>query len=211
MALDEGVAVAESALVTLQQRAAEAERLLAQQPVEERSQIACAAGCSSCCVVNVSTLLPEGIAIQRYLQRYPEAQQQAIVTRLESLWQTVRGLDDEERLVVRRRCAFLDPQGRCQIYAVRPLLCRSLTSTSAESCRDTLTGAVFGEETPILMHQYQQQLYESIFTNLAGQLERWGIDGRSFQLTGLVRFLLQHPGAESELLNGRRLDWQDLY
>ena len=201
----------EQSLEELRQSVAEAERLLQQRPAEERAPIDCGAGCDSCCVVNVSTLLPEGMAIRRYLQRFSKAEQQQIAERLERLWQRVRGLDDEERLAVRRRCAFLNEQGSCRIYPVRPLLCRSITSTDAQSCREALFAAVFAEEKPVLMYQYQQQLYESLFIGFAERLEERGIDGRSFQLSGLVLFLLKNPDAETELLKGRRLNWQDLY
>ncbi len=198
-------------LEDLRQCAAKAERLLQQRPQQERAQIACGPGCGSCCVVNVSTLLPEGVAISRYLRRLGKAAQQQIAERLESLWQRVRGLDDTERLAVQSQCAFLDEQGRCLIYPVRPLLCRSITSTAAQDCREALSAAGFDEVKPVLMYQYQQQLYESLFVELAERLEALGIDGRSFQLSGLVRYLLKNPTAETGLLTGRRLTWQELY
>ena len=207
----ENLEALEQSLAELPQLAVRGERLLQQRPQEEFARIACGPGCGSCCVVNVSTLLPEGIAIRRYLTRFSAAEQQQLAARLEELWETVRGLDDEERLVVRRKCAFLNAQGRCQIYPVRPLLCRSITSTDAQSCQDALTGAVFGDERPVLMHQYQQQLYESLFSEFAGQLEERGLDGRSFQLSGLVRFLLNHPDAEADFRKGHRLTWQEFY
>lgn len=211
MGQGENLEALEQSLAELPQLAGRGERLLQQRPQEEFARISCGPGCGSCCVVNVSTLLPEGIAICRYLTRFSNAEQLQIAARLEVLWQTVRGLDDEERLVVRRNCAFLNAQGRCQIYPVRPLLCRSITSTDAQSCRDALAGAVFGDERTVLMHQYQQQLYESLFSEYAGQLEERGLDGRSFQLSGLVRYLLKYPHAEADLRKGQRLTWQQLY
>ncbi len=198
-------------LKELRQSAVTAERLLQQRPQQERAQIACGPGCGSCCVVNVSVLLPEGIAISRYLRRFSKKAQRQLAERLETLWQRVRGLDDAERLAVQSQCAFLDEQGSCMVYPVRPLLCRSITSTDMDCCREALSVAVFDEEKPVLMYQYQQQLYESRFIALAEQLEAEGIDGRSFQLSGLVRYLRKNRTAEAALWAGRRLDWQDLY
>ena len=201
----------EQSLMELQQAAEKAELLLQQRPETELAQIDCGPGCGSCCVVNVSTLLPEGVAITRYVRQLPAQEQQGVVEGLEVLWREVRGLDDEERLVVRRKCAFLNMQGSCSIYPVRPLLCRSITSTDQQSCRDALDGAMFGEERVVLMNMYQQQLYEVLFIELAEKLEQRGVDGRSFQLSGLVRYLLSNPEVEVELFSGRRLDWQDIY
>ena len=195
----------------LQQLAGEADGYIDQFAAGDRSLIACAPGCSDCCVVNVSTLTPEGIAIVRHLRRQEPEQLQQLSARLDSLWREVRGLDDEDRLFMRRRCAFLDENGCCSIYPVRPLLCRSISSTDAESCRDALTAKVFGDEKPVLMHQFQQQLFEALFTGVAEGLETAGVDGRSCQLTGLVRYLLRYPGVENDLLAGQRLVWQDLF
>ena len=177
----------------------------------DRSLIDCGPGCSSCCVVNVSTLLPEGIAIAGCVEQLDKSQRTKVVARLEALWLEVRGLDDEDRIFLQRSCAFLDEQGCCGIYPQRPLLCRSVTSTSAQRCRDALAGKVLGEETSVLMHQFQQAIYESLFSGVAAGLEQCGLDGRSFQLSGLVRYLLKHPQAEGAWLAGKRLTWQEIY
>jgi len=197
-------------LAELQRISSEAEGFLRNDSAD-RSLIDCGPGCGSCCVVNVSTLLPEGIAIARFLRRLDDEQRRLISETLDLLWREIRGLDDEERMLMRRPCAFLDAQGCCSIYPVRPLLCRSISSTDARSCRDALAGKIFGEDRPVLMHQFQQQLYQSLFTGYAAGLEAGGLDGRGFQLTGLIRFLLGDPGAERDLFAGGRLNWEDLY
>ena len=194
----------------LRQLADEAEGHLDDHP-GDRLQIDCGPGCSSCCVVNVSTLLPEGLSIAHYLRSGGEKQKQQVEDRLNRLWNEIRGLDDEDRLFVRRSCAFLDENGCCGIYPVRPLLCRSVTSTDAKACCDALSGLLLGDETSVLMHQFQQSLYESLFKGVTDGLEEAGIDSRSYQLAGLIRFLLRNPDVEKELLQGRQLTWQDLY
>jgi hypothetical protein len=187
-----------------------AERLLAGHP-GDRSQIDCGPGCGSCCMVNVSTLLPEGLVISRFLHRQSGAVVELARHRLEELWCAVRGLDDDERLFARRSCAFLDERGYCLIYPVRPLLCRSISSTSAQSCRDALNAKPLGEESVVLMYQYQQDLYETLFSGVADGVEACGLDGRSLQLAGLVRYLLKQPDAEKRWQQGQRLNWQDIY
>jgi len=177
----------------------------------DRSLIACGPGCSTCCVVNVSTLIPEGLAIVRYVGDWPTKDRDELTEKLEELWGVVRGLDDEERLAVRRGCAFLGDQGMCRIYPVRPMLCRSVSSIDADACRKALTEAIFDEEPPVLMHQLQQDLYETIFCGFGAGLEQVGLDGRSFQVSGLVRYLLEHPQWERDYLRGERLSWGELY
>lgn len=198
-------------LVELDALQSAAETLIAKHPDGDRSLLACAPGCQSCCVVNVSITLLEGISILRFLQQLNSADLERIVSRLDNLWRAVRGLDDEERLMLRRKCAFLDDQGCCIIYPVRPLFCRSISSTDVELCRAAVTEQVFGETQPVMMHQFQLQLYKTLFLGVAEGLTRAGLDGRSFQLCGLVRYLLSHPDKSEELLRTSSLSWSEIY
>lgn len=197
-------------LEQLSRQADDVELLLADQP-DDRSLIACGPGCGSCCVVNVATLVPEGLSIVHYLRQQEDQLVESVALRLEKLWRQIRGLDDEERLVARRACAFLDERGCCSIYPVRPLLCRGFNSTSAQACRDALSGQVLGEEPAVVCYQFQQEIYRSLFTGVAGGLEQGGLEGRSYQLAGLIRYLLRHPGAGADWLSGQKLSWQQLY
>ena len=189
----------------------EAETLIQQNEEGDRSLLACGAGCQDCCVVNVSITLLEGISIARFLCQLDSSELTQITLRLNSLWCAVRGLEDDERLLVRRKCAFLDDQGCCVIYPVRPLFCRSISSTDVELCRAAVTGQVFGESQTVMMHQFQLQLYQTLFLGVAEGLEQADLDGRSFQLCGLVRYLLSHSGRDMELLTESTLNWDQLY
>ncbi len=189
----------------------EAEVLIQQNEDGDRRLIACGAGCQDCCVVNVSITLLEGIAIARFLRTFTTDKLANVKVVLDKLWRDVRGLEDDERLILRRKCAFLDEHGCCVIYPVRPLFCRSISSTNVEACRDAVSGSVFGEIQPVMMHQFQLQLYKVLFAGVGSGLEQAGLDGRSFQLCGLVRYLLNHPTVELELLTEASLNWDELY
>lgn len=188
-----------------------AEDLLERCDVGERRLIACHAGCDHCCVVNVSVSLLEGVAIVRFLDQLAPAEKEIVLTRLERLWGRIRGLDDEERLALRNRCAFLNDEGLCRIYPARPLFCRSVTSIDPEACQKAVYCKLRGESQTLLMYQYQKRLYEAFYRAIADGLERAGMDGRSFQLSGLVRYLAKRPQSGAVLLSSRTLSWADLY
>ena len=198
-------------LAELDALGAEAETLILQDETGDRSLIACCAGCQYCCVVNVSITLLEGIAIARFLRKLDPEVLVQVRLRLDKLWRDVRGLEDDERLVLRRKCAFLDEHGCCIIYLVRPLFCRSISSAAVAACQDAVAGATFDEVKPVLMHQFQLQLYKVLFSAVGAGLEQAGLDGRSFQLCGMVRYLLNHPTEELPLLTAATLSWMDLY
>ena len=72
------------------------------------AELACRAGCDSCCVAGLSVLPVEAAALERHL-----AERGA---RGEPLAFTARG---------KGHCVFLDVSGRCSVYAARPMLCRT--------------------------------------------------------------------------------------
>ncbi|BCR03901.1 zinc/iron-chelating domain-containing protein [Desulfuromonas versatilis] len=176
---------------------------LAAHQGEEARHIACAEGCGTCCTVNVAVLIPEAIAICHYLtEARSSAELGALGRGLDELDRETRWLDDEERIVAQRPCAFLDARGACSIYPVRPLLCRSVTSTDAERCREAICGAVFGEQVPVLMNLFQKSLMESAFAGLARGLELAGLDAGGGRLTGATRQLLDEPALADAFLAG---------
>ncbi|PLX98588.1 MAG: hypothetical protein C0622_11555 [Desulfuromonas sp.] len=207
-----GENTAEDLLAELAKFWAETETALKADDSTDRSHIACCAGCDHCCVINVSILLPEGVAISRFLLGLPAAELEQISARLDDLWTRIRGLDDDERVMLRRPCAFLDDRGYCLVYPVRPLYCRSFTSTDAESCKAEIAARAHGQVLPVQAHRYQQELYETCYLGIGDGLTQVGLDGRSFQLSGLVRYLLRQPNGGADLLTaGEQLVWDDLY
>lgn len=169
---------------------------------EEKAQIACAAGCGLCCVLHVPVLFPEAIATADFVrERWSAAARQALATRLDDLCTAIAGLDDEE-CVLRHPCAFLDADGRCSIYPVRPLICRSVTSTDPETCREALTLQVFGETLPVTMHLRQKAIMESAYSELGAVLTEVGLDGRGVKLALAARALLADPDLARRWANG---------
>ncbi|MBN1956812.1 MAG: YkgJ family cysteine cluster protein [Desulfuromonadales bacterium] len=178
---------------------------------ENSHLIACRAGCAHCCVVNVSISLLEGLAITEFIRQLDEDERERLFFSLDRLWIRIRGLDDDERLALKQPCAFLDDQGHCTIYPVRPLFCRGVTSTDPEVCRSAVVSKLYGEFQPILMHHYQRQLYATLYLGIGEGLGRAGLDDRSFQLSGLVRFLLKQKPVSKTLLRQKALSWDQLY
>lgn len=158
---------------------------------QDREFVACAPGCGSCCMVNVAVLQPEAINIAHYLQQTRSAQELIdLKQRMKKMVTAISGLDEEERIALRCNCVFLSEQGRCTIYPVRPLLCRSITSTSAEACRDALTLQALGEQRPVMMNLFQKNLMNMAFQGLAGAMEHQGMNSQGLELTASTLALL---------------------
>ena len=171
---------------------------------EQSGRIACTAGCGTCCAVNVAVLVPEVVAIAAYLRRTlsPNGLRD-VSARVAELSRLVSGLEDDERILMRRSCALLDENGACAIYPVRPLLCRSITSTDAENCREAFVAPAFGEDAPVLMNLLQKSLFESAFAGLGDALHINRLDARSSKLACVLNDFLHRPERIEDFLAGR--------
>lgn len=159
----------------------------------DTEHIACAPGCGTCCAINVSILEPEALAIAAFVEmNFSPQEKTALLKRLEQLHKETAWLDDEERIMVRKPCAFLNNRQNCSIHPVRPLLCRSLTSTSPESCRDAISMLAFGEPPEVLCNLEHKKLYEQAFLGLAEALKSFNLDHSTYRLTGKLLAKLAH-------------------
>lgn len=163
-----------------------AEESLAHDPTDS-TPTACGPGCGTCCAINVEILEPEALAIAEYVQQtFSAAHRAKLSTDLATLHQETRWLDDEERMMVRKACAFLDPQQNCSIHPVRPLLCRSISSTDPGQCREAIAMLALGEPPQIICNLNQKQLFNTAYLGLATALEEYGCDHNSYRLAGLL-------------------------
>lgn len=168
-----------------------AETVLAAYP-EKISLIACAAGCSHCCIMHVAVLAPEVAVIADHLKTaVPSARLTTIRSRLETLVAATRNLTEEERLVLHHSCAFLDERGYCEIHPVRPLLCRRANSVDAKDCMRALEMQEGGMQVPIVADLFHERLFEQAFLALAGALDETGTDSASGRLSEEVLRHLQ--------------------
>jgi Fe-S-cluster containining protein len=172
-----------------------------------REHIACRAGCGTCCMVNVSVLFPEAIAIVSHVQKEFSGEELIeLKKRVDQLYAGSRWLDDEERLFLRRPCAFLNEANACAIHLVRPFLCRSVTSTDPDACLEAIALPALGEWKPVMMNLFQKSLLNATYEGLAEGLAEMGLDSRGVRLTEAVKALLDKPELAEAFGAGRRIE-----
>jgi Fe-S-cluster containining protein len=173
-----------------------------------RPQIACAKGCAACCNQLVAVAPVEAAAIAQYVARnFTDEQDEALVARLRALDTQARGKTALERAHLRQPCAFLI-EGRCSIYAVRPLRCRGVHSRDAGYCgwaaahpdeaaaeRKSRDGAGPFVVAPA-------KIMDAALTGLARACRTLSIEAESLELTAAARIALAVPGLEEFLTAG---------
>jgi hypothetical protein len=137
-----------------------------------KSQAVCEKGCASCCIdvgsVGATTL--EGLIILEYIQGWDRQTLKEINRDL--------GENRNDKLnQVFTRCAFLDQEQSCRIYAVRPFSCRRLYSV--RKCDGQ--GAVVHRQAVVLGQKIEKEL------------QKLDADGCSGHLSFILRLLEREP------------------
>lgn len=95
------------------------------------TRIYCAAGCSHCCTLTVNGVFSEALQVAQTLT---QEQFDAVAHHAALLQSHAQEAVDFKDFLRRNRshagsCPFLDAQGRCSVYAIRPFSCRALFAT----------------------------------------------------------------------------------
>jgi len=169
---------------------AEGARVLARSP---SSTPACAAGCSFCCHVHVDATAPEILAIERHLRRASaEEAIRALRERLAAAVQRVEGMTDEARWEAKIPCALLGEDGRCSIYAVRPLRCRAFHSCAVEPCREAFAGNTDAEPVPA---RALERAHDAVEEGYDQALVERGLTAEGYRLEVGLWIALEEPVA----------------
>lgn len=177
-----------------------AEQLAGHKPV------ACKVGCSHCCVLNVAVLLPEAVAIAGWLSMHcAGAGYDAQLKHLQAYALRVRWMEDSERIHRQTTCPFLNRQGGCSIYPVRPLVCRGVTSLDKAACLAALDPSQFDASHAVPMDTMRRQVMDAAFSALARAMQQQPMMSRSIELCNGVAAFLANPGLASVLASGADL------
>jgi len=167
----------------------EAEKIILENKQEARLEnIDCKKGCGYCCILNIPVLPPESDNIFHFIKSNFSSQElKNVKEKIDSYGFQIKNLDDEERIACRKPCVFLSDEESCSIYPVRPVLCRSVTSTSASECKQALESVVTGSENPILMNIFIKDLYNDLFLALSDFLVSRNLPDKSVEITQAVK------------------------
>jgi Fe-S-cluster containining protein len=161
-------------------------------------QPACRAGCAFCCAIPVSVQPPEALYMALHLRERLNADAlAALVERLRRRVEARRGWTLEQRRTPQCRCVFLQADGRCSMYAGRPLACRGYTSQSAEACQE--------DRDPIPVHGGVMSATAGVSYGLLEATAALGLESARYELESAVLCALEEPDATDRWLQGERV------
>jgi hypothetical protein len=166
---------------------------VAKGPTHERP--VCCAGCAACCHLHTVALAPEVLAIAKHVDReFSDDARESLRQRMQSHIDATQGLTAEKRRQLRLPCPLL-VEGRCSVYAVRPLSCRGWNSLDRGICDADLADPSRGAIARLNLPQYV--LAGRAAEGLAAASHGVGIEHRRLDLVrGLQKALVDPNGAE---------------
>ncbi len=163
---------------------------------------ACAAGCAYCCHLTVEASAPEVFLIAAFLAHLPAERLEAVKARVRQTATAVRGLSPDARVRAAVPCALLE-EGRCSVYGVRPLGCRSWNSRDARACAQVMEQG--GGDLRPVQDQRPGGIESGIRAGFAAALQEAGLpedDTRRCELNTALQIALEDPSALSGWLGG---------
>lgn len=153
--------------------------------------IACKAGCSYCCSVQVQVLPPEVLNLFEHLKRTRTASQLTELTaQVAALDDRIHGLSPAERAQLDLPCALL-VDGNCSVYEVRPLSCRSANSSDAGRCQSAIGPNATSGSVGSYVHQ--TTVCRQVAKALATGMRDAGYFSEALELISALRLALEHP------------------
>lgn len=167
---------------------------------EGQPAIACHKGCPSCCTLRVTATAPEVFLLAAYLCATASALRGHgidLLGRLRELDAATRGLDEAQRVTLRRRCAFI-VQGVCLVHRVRPLACRGHASHDQRACVEAAAGRA--DAVPFSgAHRMVRVLVQSA---LQAAVREQGLAWGAYELNHALVLALDQPDSLADWLRG---------
>jgi Fe-S-cluster containining protein len=160
-----------------------------------RTSHACEPGCYFCCFLWIEAMPVEVLRIADYLRRTASPDD------LDGVRRRLR-----ERLSAplgERPCGLLTPDGRCAVYAVRPMTCRGFHSFSKSSCRASHEGR--GQGPTAALDEPLHMLVAAMQEGLERGLAEHGFESGWVELNEALLHVLDLPTPLLSWLSGAPL------
>lgn len=161
------------------------------RPCLDGVEFKCRKGCAHCCEFRVEALPVESLRIAEHLRSQGEATVHQWIRELERHALYARGRSERD---YQKKCPFMDQEGACMIYEVRPFKCRVYHSLDEDGCRIHRKNYKVG-----LLEQLESMVVQS----LSGLFGQAGLPTAPTELGQSVLKALKRPASEEDWLRGR--------
>jgi len=165
--------------------------------------IECKPECHYCCYNQPMVTPPEALLIGNYTEHtFKDQQKQTLNKKIKKILRKIDGRHPDEIFLMRHElpCIFFE-ESMCLIYAVRPVICRTCSSTSAAHCK-----MIFETQNHRARLQTYPQMYEilrTIHSRLIAFCREKGCQSDTLRLSEAIEDYFKHPQAIDAWIQGK--------
>ena len=162
----------------------------------------CKPGCHFCCYNLPAITPPEALLMGHYVeQTFSDQKKEELADSIDKILKHIDGLSPYEVIMMRHElpCIFLE-NGMCSVYQVRPVVCRTCTSTSAEHCKMIFESQ--NHMARLRCYQYIREIFQTVQTDLINSCRELGYQSDLVHVAEGIRDYLKHPNPIQAWLEG---------
>ena len=162
----------------------------------------CKPGCHYCCFNLPVVTPPEALLMGHHVeQAYADQEKKEIAARIKKVLEQIDGRSPYEIAMMRHElpCIFLEDE-MCMIYQVRPAVCRTCTSTSAEHCKMIFESR--NHRARLRCYQEIRDIFHAVQTDLVKGCLEMGCQSEFLYVAGGIKDYFKHPKPIKAWLQG---------
>jgi Fe-S-cluster containining protein len=163
----------------------------------------CKPGCHYCCYNQPMVTLPEALLIGHHIdQTFTDQQKQTLNQKIQKILKTIVGKRSDEIFMMRHElpCIFLE-ESMCLIYAVRPVICRTCSSTSAAHCKMIFDNR--NHRAKLRTYPQMYRILQTIHSHLTKFCLEKGCQSDTLRLSEAIEDYFKHPNAIDMWFQGK--------
>jgi Fe-S-cluster containining protein len=163
----------------------------------------CKPGCHYCCFNLPVVTPPEALLVGYHVEQAFTAQEKKEINdRIEKIIERIDGISPYEVAMMRHElpCIFLK-DAMCMIYEVRPAVCRTCTSTSAEHCKMIFESR--NHRARLKCYQKIREIFQTVHSRLVDHCREMGCQTDALPLPEAVKDYFRHPEPIEAWLQGK--------
>jgi len=152
----------------------------------------CQPGCHYCCFNLPMVTPPEALLMGHHVeQTFTDQKKRDTADRINKLLERIDGMTPYETAMVRHElpCIFLE-DGMCIVYEVRPVICRTCTSTSAEHCKTIFEDR--NHRARLRCYQHIRHIFHTVHSRLVDRCREMGCQSDALSLAEAVQDYFRH-------------------
>lgn len=171
-----------------------------QATARSHNPISCKTGCTYCCHYHVMVSATEVFAMVEAIEKLPPHDRDMLKRRVQEVAARTKGMPRDVYLHTNIECAMLR-EGKCSVYAARPIACRGHHSADVAICKETFEDVHSAAVAP---KDYQRELVFRAFDNVQlASNHSAGVDTSKYELHGALSAALTNPATFKRWKSGK--------